>query len=260
MAYQTINGRQIYYDHIGDGEPILAVHGLGGTSNFWGPVWRGNIDGKSFVAPDMPSAGRSGNDEKLSIESMANDLLLLLDKLLIGSAHLLGHSMGTIVCQHMAQQRPERVKSLALLGPLAEPPEAARGAIRDRAGLARKDGMQPIADAITDGALSAKTKGENPVALSFVREMLCAQDAEGYALSCEALADATAADISTFKKPVLLITGDEDKVAPASNVDALARRFPEVFENVALEDCGHWTVCEKPDEVAGLLRKFYASI
>jgi pimeloyl-ACP methyl ester carboxylesterase len=260
MAYQTINGRRIFFDHIGDGEPVLAVHGLGGTSNFWAPVWRGIVGGKSFIAPDVPSAGRSDNDENLSIQTIADDLVSLLDALSIESAHLLGHSMGTIVCQHMAQQNPERVKGLALLGPLAEPPDPARDAIRDRAGLARENGMQPIADAITDGALSTKTKDEDPIAVSFVREMLCAQNAEGYALSCEALADAVAADVTILDKPVLLITGDEDKVAPPGNVEILASRFLKTPEYAVLENCGHWTVCEKPVEVVDRLRRFYASI
>ncbi|MEO1251872.1 MAG: alpha/beta hydrolase [Pseudomonadota bacterium] len=250
----------MFFDQVGDGEPILAVHGLGGTSNFWGPVWRGHVDGKSFVAPDLPSAGRSENDDQLSIKSIADDLFSLLDALSIESAHLLGHSMGTIVCQHMAQQYPERVKSLALLGPLAEPPDAARSAIRDRAGLTREKGMQPIADAITDGALSSKTKKEDPIAVSFVREMLCAQNAEGYALSCEALADASAADVLAYDKPVLLITGDEDKVAPVGNVEVLASRFGETRAFTVLENCGHWTVCEKPVEVVDALQRFYASI
>ncbi len=260
MAYQTLDGRRIYYDQFGEGEPILAVHGLGGTSNFWAPVWRANFDGKAIIAPDVPGAGRSDNDDRLSIKSIADDMLSLMDALSINSAHLLGHSMGTIVCQRIAQQAADRVKSLALLGPLAEPPEAARGAIRDRADLARKDGMQPIADVITDVALSAKTKAENPVAVSFVREMLCAQSAEGYALSCEALSEAVATDNSSFKKPVMLITGDEDKVAPPSNVDTLAGTFSEVFANTVLADCGHWTVCENPSEVVDRLSQFYRSI
>ena len=52
-------------------------------------------------------------------------MVALLDALAAKATHLVGHSMGTIICQHLAASYPDRVKSMALLGPLAEPPEPA---------------------------------------------------------------------------------------------------------------------------------------
>ncbi|MEM8815748.1 MAG: alpha/beta fold hydrolase [Pseudomonadota bacterium] len=252
-----INNRRIELDRHGEGEAMLLVHGLGGTSNFWRPVVSAFSAQYSVIAPDLPSAGRSELDPQTSIESLAADMLALLDGLEIERAHLVGHSMGTIVCQHMAARAPERVTDMVLLGPLAEPPDAARTAIKARADAARAEGMTGIADVIADVALAAATKSGNPNAQGFVREMLLRQPPEGYALSCEALAQAAQAKPETIKCRSLLITGDEDAVAPEANVRKLAGQL-EQSEMQVLSSCGHWTLTEQPAAVVGAMQSFYS--
>lgn len=257
MPIHTINDHDIFVDSFGSGAPVLAIHGLGGSSNFWWPLHAAFPEALQVIAPDMPSSGRSANDPSLSITSLASDLLCLMDAMNLEKVHLLGHSMGTIVCQHIAVSAPERVSSLALLGPLAEPPAPARPNIAARAELARTQGMQPISDAIITAALADKTKTDKPVATACVREMVCAQDAEGYALSCLALSEANAADVSRLTCPTLLVTGDEDKVAPPANVEALADSFGAPVSPVILPDCGHWTLLEQPAATINHLKSFY---
>ncbi|MEO0972245.1 MAG: alpha/beta hydrolase [Pseudomonadota bacterium] len=258
MGHQLqINGRTIAVDDFGEGSPILCVHGLGGTSNFWRAVVNGLSGAYRVIVPDLPCAARSDNDPNASMESMASDMLAVLDALGVQQARVMGHSMGTIVCQHMTAMAPERVQDLVLLGPLAQPPEPARGALADRAGLARKDGMTSIADTIADVALSAATKAELPDVQGFVREMVMRQDAEGYALSCEALSRAQQADPSAIGCRCLLITGDEDKVAPPANVQALGEQLSHAQVDI-LDGCGHWTLNEKPSQVMASIKAFYA--
>jgi 3-oxoadipate enol-lactonase len=252
----TVNGKKLAVDVFGEGKAMLLVHGLGGSSNFWRPII--NEFGGEFkiIAPDLPCAAGSELDSELSITSLATDLLALLDTMGIEQCHLLGHSMGTIVCQHMAAMAPDRIIDMVLLGPLAQPPEAARAAIKDRAALVRTEGMTPIADAIAEGALSKETKAERPNAQGFVRELLIRQNPEGYALSCIALAEAIQATPALIKCPSLLITGDEDGVAPQANVKVLCEQLTCSQMHV-LERCGHWTATEKPQEVNALIRTFY---
>jgi pimeloyl-ACP methyl ester carboxylesterase len=164
--------------------------------------------------------------------------------------------MGTIVCQHIAAQQPKRVLSLALLGPLAEPPEPARTAINDRAKTARKDGMVGIADTLVNVATSAVTKAHHPATAAFVREILMRQDAEGYAATCEALAAAKSADLAKIACPALLMTGDEDGVAPPAAVQKLAKSIKGA-RMVVFSGCGHWTPIERPAEVNAALVNFY---
>jgi 3-oxoadipate enol-lactonase len=251
-----INNKLLSVEQHGEGEAMIMVHGLGGSTNAWYP--QASLLSRSFhvVRPDMEGSGRSPAKGKISIATLAQDVTKLMDKLNIKSAHFLGHSMGTIVCQHVAAKSPARVKSMALLGPLAEPPEPARGALRDRAAAARNNGMTGIADTLVQVALSANSRIHNPANAAFVREILMAQDAEGYARTCEALAAAKSADLAKIKCPTLLITGDEDGVAPPANVQKLGRAIKGA-KSLILEGCGHWTPIEKPSEVNAALMNFY---
>ncbi len=254
-----VNGKEIAVEQHGEGDAVVMVHGLGGTSNSWFPQVAPLARFFRVVRLDLEGSGRSPAMGALSIGSFAADVVAVMDELEIAAAHLCGHSMGTIVCQHIAAEQPDRVKSLALFGPLAEPPEAARGAIRDRAALARKDGMVPIADTLVEVATSAETKAHQPAAAAFVREILMRQDAEGYARTCEALADAESADLSKIRCPSLLVTGDEDGVSPPPTVKALGNRIAG-SRLIILTGCGHWTPIEKPAQVNASLLNFHGNM
>jgi len=250
--------QQLFVDQYGEGEPVLFVHGLGGSANCWRPLSNDLCNDYRLIVPELPCSARSPITETLTIESIADSMWALLDSLDISQAHLIGHSMGTIVCQYMAAARPDGVTSMSLLGPLAEPPEPARGALRDRAELVRQSGMRGVADALADVALSKKTKRENGNVQGFVREVIIGQNPEGYAKSCIALAAAQAVDASLLSVPTLLITGDEDGVAPPANVEKLHQALPDSKYHV-LDNCGHWTLNERPNAVCELVRSFIAS-
>lgn len=117
--------------------------------------------------------------------------------------------------------------------------------------------MQAIADALVQVAVSAETRSRRPVAVAAVRELLMRQCPDGYARSCDALADAQAAEVAGIECPTLLVTGDEDAVAPAQAVRQIGERIRGARVTV-LPRCGHWTMLEKPDECHDLLRRFYA--
>ena len=248
----------------GDGDPVVCVHGLGGSSNTFTPLipaWQRH----RVVRVDLPGSGRSQRVEgPLSIARFVDTLVSVCARLNIASAHWVGHSLGTIVCLHLAAQHSKLVKSLSLFGPLAEPPEAARAAVRARAAKACGEGvagMHEITQALVQAALSADTRQRQPLAVAFVRESLMRQDGEAYARTCEALADARAAALERIQAPVLLVTGDEDAVAPPQAVRALAERLHAAAAKrvVVLPRCGHWTPIERPEECQRELRDFLSA-
>jgi pimeloyl-ACP methyl ester carboxylesterase len=85
------------------------------------------------------------------------------------------------------------------------------------------------------------------------------QDAEGYARTCEALAGAEAADVGRIGCPTLLVTGDEDSVAPPSNVRAMAEQIKGARVAV-LHHCGHWTTIERAAECNAALKEFLSGV
>jgi len=237
----------------GDGEPVVMIHGLGGTTNTFTPLLSAFTRHKR-VRFDLPGSGRSHFDGPLSLETFLEALRRAFSG--IDRAHVVAHSMGTIVAQHFAAAQPERVRSLVLFGPLLAPPEPARANIRARAAKARQEGMRGIADALVQGSTSSETKQRRHSAVAFVRESLMAQDRDGYARSCEALADMQAADTSKIVCPALLVTGDEDAVSPPQSVRMMGQKIAGSRVEV-IRGCGHWTPVERPDECIALLKQFY---
>ncbi len=244
----------------GAGEAALLLHGLGGTSNSWTPMLAA-FSRCIVLRPDLPGAGRSHRVEgKLTIDRFVEGALRVLGACGHERAHVVGHSMGTIVAAHLAAREPKRVRSLALFGPLLAPPDPARANIRARGEKAQSDGvagMQAIADALVQASTSAESKAKRHAAIAFVRESLMRQDPDGYARNCEALAEAQPADASKIACPTLLVTGDEDVVAPPQAVRAMGEKIAGSQVEI-LRGCGHWTPLEKPDECMQLLQRFYA--
>jgi pimeloyl-ACP methyl ester carboxylesterase len=109
--------------------------------------------------------------------------------------------------------------------------------------------MQEIAQTLVQASTSADSRQRFPAAAAFVRESLMRQDPEGYARTCEALADAKAAAVERITAGTLLVTGDEDVVAPPQSVRAMAERLSAARagpRTVVLSRCGHWTPIERP--------------
>lgn len=263
MAYHLID--KVAVEDEGEGDAVVCVHGLGGSSNTWTPLM-GALAGHRVVRIDMPGSARScGVSGPITIERLAECVATVCTRLNIARAHLLGHSMGTIVCQHVAVAQPRLVRSLALFGPLIAPGDPARAAIRARAQKARSEGaagMQDIAQTLMNAAVSADTRQRAPAAAAFVRESLMRQEPEAYARSCECLAEATGADVARIEAPTLLVTGDEDSVAPPQNVRAMGEKLSGARGGarvVVLGRCGHWTPIERPEDCARELRAFLAA-
>jgi 3-oxoadipate enol-lactonase len=240
----------------GDGEPVVMIHGLGGSTNTFTPLLSA-FARRRRVRFDLPGSARSrAGEDTLSIATYVDAVRRAMAEAKVQSAHFVAHSMGTIVAQHCAVAEPAAVKSLALFGPLLAPPDQARANIRARAARARAEGMRGIADALVQASLSHETRAKNPVAVAFVRESLMAQDPEGYAKSCEALADMQPADVARISCPALLVTGDQDAVSTAQSVRMMGQKISASRVEV-LRGCGHWTPVEKADECIALLRQFY---
>jgi len=242
----------------GAGEPVALIHGLGGTSNIWTPVMSAFAGRMRTIRFDLPGSGRSPASGALSIDMFVDRIAKALRVLGAERARVVGHSLGTIVAAHLAAQHPDLVREIVLLGALPEPPAQARVGLAARAAKVRAEGMAAIADQLVEGALSRDTRERAPVAVAYVRETLMRQDAEGYAATCDALAQARAADFARLRQRLLLVTGDEDAIgSPAMSRDIAARVAGARVD--ILPRCGHWTTIERPAETARAMSQFFAS-
>lgn len=245
----------IAIEQTGSGPPVILVHGLGGTANVWQPQVQTLSASHRVVRFDLEGSGRSPAVGSLSIARWLANIETVMAQLDIARAAFVGHSLGTLIVQHFATTHPQRVERLALIGVNRAPEDARRQTVRDRATKVRQHGMLSIADAVLKAALSTQTQEQKPEVVACVRELLMRQDAEGYALSCEAVAESVGADLAKIQCPVLLVAGMQDTVSPPAVAQGMAAELRQATV-VVLEGAGHWLTLEKPFEVTRLLQDF----
>ena len=115
--YMDVNGIKMYYEVYGQGEPLLMIHGNGGSINSF--LYQIPYFSKYYkvIAVDSRAQGKSKDlQDSLSFEMMADDFSTLLDKLHLDSCFVLGWSDGGINGLLLAIRHPEKVKKLAITG------------------------------------------------------------------------------------------------------------------------------------------------
>lgn len=265
IGLTQINGKALYYQRRGsnNGSPVVFVHGLGGTHDFYTPLISAlSLDKtRALHLFDLEGHGLSPTSalSTLSIESFAADVKGVFDHAgITGGATLVGHSMGCLVALSFVLQNPGLVSKLILLGPPPNPlPQAASKGSFARAALVREKGMAAVVDAVATAGTSEATKTNNHLGLAAVRMSLLGQDPEAYAKACTALAGATKPfALDKVDAKTLIVTGEEDKVSPPALCTKYASTIPGSSEPVVLKNVGHWHVFEDVQGVADAVRDF----
>ncbi|WP_413301081.1 alpha/beta hydrolase [Bacillus sp. 1P10SD] len=116
----TINGMP--YLRIGNGEPLVLIHGLGGAKENWYKQFELS-DQFQLIIPDLRGHGKNLSLEGISIINFANDIISLLEELKIEKAHFCGISMGGTVVQEIYRQAPDKCHSLLLVSSFHNAPK-----------------------------------------------------------------------------------------------------------------------------------------
>jgi pimeloyl-ACP methyl ester carboxylesterase len=115
--YANIRGFKMYYETYGKGEPLLIIHGNGGSINnflYQIPYFAKNYQ---VIIADSRAQGKSADTkDSLSYEMMTDDLNALLDNLNLKSCYVIGWSDGGINGLLLAIRHPDKVKKLAVTG------------------------------------------------------------------------------------------------------------------------------------------------
>ena len=105
---------KLNFKKLGEGKPLLILHGLFGSSDNWGTLGKEFSKNNSVYLIDLRNHGRSPHSNEMTYSDMANDLLELIKVEKIISPTILGHSMGGKVALMFAKNYPEYVDKLII--------------------------------------------------------------------------------------------------------------------------------------------------
>ena len=120
MEVVRAHGVDIAYERVGEGPPLVLLHGAAEDGRAWRPQLAALADELTVVAWDEPGVGRSSPlPESFSLEDYAACLAALIDSLDLGPAHVAGLSWGGTVALELYRRRPDLVATLILAGAYA---------------------------------------------------------------------------------------------------------------------------------------------
>jgi pimeloyl-ACP methyl ester carboxylesterase len=114
-AYAEVNGINLYYQTLGNGRPMILLHGGLGSGEMFGPILPALAAERQVINVDLQGHGRTADiDRPLDLRLMADDIAALIDHLGLDRPDLVGYSLGGGVAFWTAVQHPEKVGKLVM--------------------------------------------------------------------------------------------------------------------------------------------------
>ena len=242
--------------HFDPARPVVIfLHGAGFDRTAWRLQTRFFAHhGRSVLAVDLPGHGWSDGPALPSIAALADWTAKLVDAVGLGSAALVGHSMGALVALDTAARYPDKVRALALCGVATEMPvhpEMLESARADTLKVQELMTFWGIGNALHKGGMVSPglwLRAESLAVLSGNKPGVIHADLA----ACNAYKDAPAR-AQAVKCPTVLVLGDGDLMTPAAKAKPLADAIVG-SRTVVIADCGHLMMVERPDETLEALK------
>jgi pimeloyl-ACP methyl ester carboxylesterase len=268
-----IHGHRIRYRIAGEGDPIVLVHGMAGSSETWEPVIPRLAETARVIAPDLLGHGSSAKPQgDYSLGALASHLRDLLVAVGIERATIVGHSLGGGIAMQFAYQFPERCERLVLV--------SSGGLGVDVNALLRLLSVPGSEYMLSLLCADPFARGGGAVAswldrlpqtrrlASVVRMYVSLNDADtraAFLLTLRAVIDPRGQRVSAADRlylaahmPTLIVWGGRDPIIPVSHAHAAHLAMPgsvlEVFERA-----GHFPHQHDPERFADVVSNFIAS-
>jgi pimeloyl-ACP methyl ester carboxylesterase len=251
------NGLEIAYQRVGNGPPLVLVHGAAVDCRMWQPQLDALADEFTVVAWDEPGAGRSSDvPAGLRLAGYANCLAALIDALDLGPAHVAGLSSGGTIVLELYRHHPELVGTLILVDTYA----GWKGSLPEAEVRARVEGVRQMLDApahLFDPTLPGLFAGDPPAEfVSLLAEMAAGVRPASLRTLLHMMAEADQRDLlAHIAVPSLLIWGEQDARSPLSVAQQFVRAIPDATL-VVISDAGHVSNLEQPGTFNDAVREF----
>lgn len=230
--YLDTRGIKLYYEVYGQGEPLLFIHGNGGSINNFEnqiPFFAAHY---KVIAVDSRAHGKSADaGDSLTFEMMADDFNALLDSLHLSKAYVIGWSDGGINGLLLAIRHPDKVKKLAITGANLWP---------DTTGL-----TPYVFHLIEQGSAELRKKKQTPA----VKNELKISDLDLFQPHI------TLDQLHTIQCPTLVIGGDHDAIPPRHTL-LIAENIPQSYLWI-IPNSGHSTPIFKKDQFNAQISDFF---
>ena len=273
LRHLSVNGHDLAYRMEGQGQALLLIHGIAGSSSTWADAMKRLAVRYRVLAPDLLGHGDSDKPTgDYSLGAQASFLRDLLGSLDIGSATVVGHSFGGGVAMQLSYQHPEvcermvlvssgglgreinaALRLLALPGSELVLPFIAPSFVRERgdALLAWMRDRGIRSPRIREGWQAYSSLADADARRAFIRELRSVVDYRGQVVSASDRLHHSAA-------PTLIVWGDRDPMIPVAHARAAHAAMPgsrlEIFEGA-----GHFPHAEYPERFAEVVTEFVDS-
>ncbi|MEO6488111.1 MAG: alpha/beta fold hydrolase [Thermoanaerobaculia bacterium] len=227
----------------GAGTPVVLIHGLGGSADWWRRNFEGLAEDHLVSAVDLVGFGRNRffwrrSSLPLSFVEIASLLIRWIETSFEEPVHLAGHSMGGHIAIHVAAQRPELVRSLTLVSATGIPFELKPGRHLEHLVVPRR-----ALSFLTTLARDVLRSGPTSLALAFAR--LLRDDARPL--------------MRELRMPVLLVWGEHDPMVPVAYAKQIVAEIPQ-SRLAVIPTSGHIPMWENPEEFNRELRIFLSDV
>ncbi|WP_431211369.1 alpha/beta fold hydrolase [Puia sp. P3] len=264
----------LFYREEGSGLPVVLLHGFAED----GAIWSNQSDylrsGFRLIIPDLPGTGDSiptsyssassptptsqSSAANISMESMAENVLTILNHEGIDKCVLIGHSMGGYATLAFAEKYPDRLKGFGLFHSTAYPDsEEKKSARRKSIDFIRNNGSAPFIRQSTPNLFAAGTRTSRPDLIQSTIDRYSGFAPKALIAWYEAMIrrpDRTAV-LRDAATPVLFVIGKDDQaVLPEQTLQQ--SHLPSLTHIHILQRSAHMGMLEEPDKSNGLLQSF----
>lgn len=232
-----IDGHRLRYRIVGNGPPLLLIHGYGTSGAIWQRVRSSLAVQHQVVIVDLPGYGSSTYRGLWQLRAMAPLLFKLLQRLHLSRLSLLGHSMGGAIAIHLAAYASDLVERLVLVNAAGLPLQASLSvlALRSLRSLVQREaGGYParlVLDVLRPHVRLLWRGAQEMVRSDFRREL------------------------ATITAPTLIIWGGRDLLLPLQLGYALNQSIPG-SQLVVLPQSGHRPMLTQPQEFSRIVLEF----
>ena len=214
MSFININNTQIHYSTAGTGDPIILLHGISDSSQFFTSL-NSKLKDMQVIQPDLRGHGESTKDADISMKFLTEDIIHILDRLDIEKVNILGFSMGSLIAQNLALEFPKRVKSLIICSGYSSCNNELSETFRKLEELTAKGGIPSFFDEMIMLVYTKEYLLKHPELYNF-REAAVQMNSESAILKCLGICRNfdKESELPEIGVPALILYGSEDTLVP----------------------------------------------